>query len=164
MRKTIMLALAAAGLAGAGLGVATIPAGAQGAPPSAAPGMEGRGPGMHRPMGPMMGGMPRGPMEEGMHHMRDHGDDHEGDHGGGGMMHRMRAFSLIYPAADRALSGADVQKIAEAFLLFNGNHSWKVTEVTEEPNRVTFAFATADGTAIAHFAMDRHTARPERLS
>ena len=79
-------------------------------------------------------------------------------------MRRMREFSLVYPAPDRALSGPDVQKIAEAFLLFNGNHTWKVTEVTEEPNRVTFAFATPDGTAIAHFAMDRHTARPERLN
>ncbi len=49
----------------------------------------------------------------------------------------MRQFALIYPAADRNLSGADVQKIAEAFLLFNGNHSWKVTEVTEEPDQVT---------------------------
>ena len=134
MRKTIMLALAAASVAGAGLGLAPMPADAQGAPPPPAPGMEGR-PGMGRPM---MGGMPHGPMErEGWRHM------------GGGMMHRMRAFSLIYPAPDRALSGPDVQKIAEAFLLFNGNHSWKVTEVTEEPNRVLFALATPDGTAIA---------------
>ena len=100
----------------------------------------GMGPGMHRPM-----------MDGRMGHM-------------GGMMRRMRAFALVYPAADRALSGADVQKIAEAFLLFNGNHTWKVTEVTEEPNRVTFAVATPDGTAIAHFAMDRHTARPDRIS
>ena len=59
----------------------------------------------------------------------------------------MREFALIYPAPDRALSGPDVQKIAEAFLLFNGNHTWKVTEVVEEPNRVTFALATADGAA-----------------
>ncbi len=79
-------------------------------------------------------------------------------------MQRMRQFALIYPAADRNLSGADVQKIAEAFLLFNGNHSWKVTEVTEEPDRVLFTLTAADGGAIAHFAMDRHTGRPQRLS
>ena len=81
----------------------------------------------------------------------------------GGMMRRMREFALIYPAPDRNLSGADVQKIAEAFLLFNGNHTWKVTEVKEEPNEVSFALATSDGTAIAHFGMDRHTGRPQRL-
>ena len=85
-------------------------------------------------------------------------------YGPGGMMRRMREFSLIYPAPDRALSGADVQKIAEAYLLLNGNHAWKVTEVTEMPDRVTFALATPDGAAIAHFALDRHTARPERLN
>ena len=105
------------------------------------------------------------------------GDDQRGMHmpgrgemmGGGGMMGRrmhdmMRSFALIYPAPDRALSGPDVQRIAEGFLLFNGNHTWKVTEVAEEPDRVTFALATSDGIAIAHFAMNRHTGRPERLS
>ncbi len=80
------------------------------------------------------------------------------------MMRRMRQFALVYPVRDRALSGPDVQKIAEAFLLFNGNHTWKVTEVTEEGDRVLFAFATADGAPIAHFAMDRHTGRPTRIS
>ncbi len=144
MRKTIMLALLAGSLAGAGVTAGIRHAEAQGAPP---PDGAGPGPGMHRPM---MEGMNHGP-DGRMGHM-------------GGMMHRMRAFALIYPAPDRALSGPDVQKIAEAFLLFNGNHTWKVTEVAEEPNRVTFALATPDGTAIAHFAMDRHTARPERLN
>ena len=62
-----------------------------------------------------------------------------------GMMHRMREFGLIYPAPDRALSGAEVQKIAEAYLLLNGNHAWKVTDVTKTPDRVTFALATPPG-------------------
>jgi hypothetical protein len=148
MRKTIMLALVAGGLAaGGGLAALATQAHAQGAPPP--PGEDGGGPGMHRPP---MGGPMGGPMHHGpMGHM-------------GGMMHRMREFALIYPAEDRNLSGADVQKIAEAFLLLNGNHNWKVTEVKEEPNRVTFALATPNGDAIAHFAMDRHTARPERLN
>ena len=159
MRKTIMLALLAGSLVGAGAAVGVTQAEAQAAPP---PGMAG--PGMHRPMeegprGQMAEAGPRGPMGE---------DGPRGPMGGpmrrmGGMMRRMRQFALVYPTADRALSGPDVQKIAEAFLLFNGNHSWKVTEVTEEQNRVTFAIATPDGTAIAHFAMDRHNGRPERI-
>ena len=95
---------------------------------------------------------------------RDGGGMRPGEHGRMyGMMRRLRQFALVYPAADRALSGPDVQKIAEALLLYNGNHTWKVTEIVEQPARVTFAFAAPDGTAIAHFAMDRHTARPERI-
>jgi hypothetical protein len=137
-----MIALIAASIASGGVAVLATQAVAQGAPPPP--------PGMDR--GPMAGRMPGGP--GGMRAMR----------GPGGMMRRMRQFALIYPTADRNLSGADVQKIAEAFLLFNGNHTWKVTEVKEEPDQVTFTLASPDGGAIAHFAMDRHTARPTRLS
>jgi hypothetical protein len=141
-----MIALIAAGIASGGVAVLATQAIAQGAPPPP-PGMDGG------PMrGPMAGRMPGGP--GGMRAMR----------GRGGMMRRMRQFALIYPTADRNLSGADVQKIAEAFLLFNGNHTWKVTEVKEEPDQVTFTLASPDGGAIAHFAMDRHTGRPTRLS
>ena len=112
----------------------------------------------------MMGGQ-----EERMHGpdgMRGHeGAMHQqGGAHAGPMMRRMREFGLIYPVPDRMLSGADVQKIAEAFLLFNGNHTWKVAEVQEEANRVLFTLTTPDGAAIAHFAMDRHSGRPERLS
>ena len=151
LRKIAFLALIA--LAFAALAV-TLTGGlalAQDAPGGPPPGMRE---GMERP-----GMMREGPMRQDL--MRQ-GDGHS--HGPGGMMRRMREFGLIYPAPDRALSGADVQKIAEAYLLLNGNHAWKVTEVTETPDRVTFALATPDGTAIAHFAMDRHTARPERLN
>ena len=95
--------------------------------------------------------------------MQGRGMERDGMRGQGMWMRRMRQFALVYPATDRNLSGADVQKIAEAFLLFNGNHSWKVSDVAETPGQVTFAFATPDGTAIAHFAMDRHTGRPERV-
>ena len=151
MHKFTLLALAAGAAIGSGITVVGSQVQAQGAPP----------PGMERPGNDHMG----------MDHMAmDHmGGDmrHSGEEGPGWrmrmMMHRMRQFALIYPAADRALSGADVQKIAEAFLLFNGNHTWKVTDVAEEPNRVTFSFATPDGGVIAKFAMDRHTGRPERL-
>ncbi len=153
MNKIVALTLAAGIALGGGAFVAG-PAQAQDAPHPPPPGMMGgpRGPG-----GP--GGMMREGGPGGM--MREHGPGRPWRFGR--MMHRMREFALIYPAPDRNLSGPDVQKIAEAFLLFQGNHTWKVTEVKEEPNRVTFALATPDGTAIAHFAMDRHTARPERL-
>ncbi len=149
MRKPLMIALFATCIAGGGAAVLGTQAVAQGAPPPP-PAMDG-GP-MH---GPMAGRMPGGPMgRDGMRAM----------HGPRGMMRRMREFALIYPTADRNLSGADVQKIAEAFLLLNGNHTWKITEVKEEPDQVTFTLASPDGAAIAHFAMDRHTARPTRLS
>ena len=158
MRKTLLIALVAGSIAGGGIAAVATQALAQGAPPPA-PGMGGPGMGAPGMGGPGMGG-------PGMHPPMDGMGGPMGMHGGHmhGMMGRMRAFALIYPVRDRSLSGPDVQKIAEAFLLINGNHTWKITEVTEEPNRVTFALATADGQAIAHFAMDRHTARPERLS
>ncbi len=138
MNKYVALTLAAAIGFGSGAAVIGNRADAQGAPngPPPAGGMAEHRPGM----------MGRDGARQGM------------------WMARMRQFALIYPAADRNLSGADVQKIAEAFLVFNGNHSWKITDVTEEPDRVTFTIATPDGAAIAHFAMDRHTARPERIS
>ncbi len=146
MKKIIALSLAAGLTLAGGAACLVSRAQAQDAPRPPPPGMmDGHGGPMHGgPDGPM-----RGPGPVGWHHR---------------MMHRMREFALIYPTGDRNLSGPDVQKIAEAFLLFNGNHTWKVTEVTEEPSRVTFVLAAPDGTAIAHFAMDRHTGRPERLS
>ena len=157
MKKMIALALAAGIAVGGGAALVVDQAQAQDAPhPPPPPGMMGDpGPGMMAGRGPGVegrgpGGMMHGPGGMGWRMGR--------------MMHRMREFALIYPAPDRNLSGPDVQKIAEAFLLFNGNHTWKVTEVTEEPNQVNFALATPDGTAIAHFTMDRHTGRPERLN
>lgn len=142
MNKIIALTLAAGLCFGGGATLMGHRAEAQDGPHGPPPGMMGEhGPGMMGNRGPdRMGGGPRR------------------------WMGRMREFALIYPAPDRALSGPDVQKIAEAFLLFNGNHTWKVTEVSEEPNRITFALASPDGAAIAHFAMDRHTGRPERLN
>ena len=44
-------------------------------------------------------------------------------------MRRLRNFALVYPQEDRKLTPPDVQKIAEAFLLWHGNHTWKVVEV-----------------------------------
>jgi hypothetical protein len=83
---------------------------------------------------------------------------------GGGMHHHWPMGGLVFPAEDRALSGGDVQKIAEAFLLWNGNRTWKVANVAEnQDNTVSFAFAAPDGTVIARFSVDRKTGRFHRL-
>ena len=79
-----------------------------------------------------------------------------------GMM--MRTFALIHRAADRKLTPPDVQKIAEAFLLWNGNHAWKVLNVKPEGDAIGFDLATGDGSVIAHFTMDPATAHVTRVS
>ena len=85
-------------------------------------------------------------------------------HANGGPVGGLRAFALVYRQQDRALAPADVQKIAEAFLLFNGNHSWKVTDVAATADgKVGFTLATAEGSVIAKFAMDPHTAHVMRV-
>lgn len=86
--------------------------------------------------------------------------------GGHAWMHRHhpRPFALIYRQHDRNLAPADVQKIAEGFLLWNGNHSWKVTNVaatTDGP--IGFDLATQEGSVIAKFTMDPHTGRIQRV-
>jgi hypothetical protein len=77
----------------------------------------------------------------------------------------MRAFALVYPQPDRNLSAQDVQKIAEAFLLFHGNHTWKVVEVAPAADStIGFALATQEGSVIARFTMDPHTGRVTRTA
>jgi hypothetical protein len=72
-------------------------------------------------------------------------------------------FALVYRQQDRQLAPADVQKIAEAFLLWNGNHSWKVVDVAPASDgSIGFALATPEGSVIARFAMDPHTGRVTR--
>ena len=47
--------------------------------------------------------------------------------------------------------------------MWNGNRTWKVTDVADGPdNTVGFAFATQDGSVIARFSMDRKTGRVQR--
>ncbi len=76
---------------------------------------------------------------------------------GGGLL------GLMYRPADRKLTPPDVQKIAEAFLLWFGNRAWKVTEVGPVADHsVKFAFATADGSVIARYTMDTRTGRVTR--
>ena len=90
---------------------------------------------------------------------------HEHDWQHGGMMQRLRTFALVYPQQDRKLTPPDVQKIAEAFLLWHGNHDWKVIDVAPTPDGpIGFALATPDGSVIARFTMDPHTGRMERIS
>jgi hypothetical protein len=142
LATAVALSLAAAGGAGIAL--------AQPAQPPV--GMDG---------GPQAGPGPRGPMG---------GPGMRMEHPGPGMwghregMNRGRSFGLIHTPADRQLTAADVQTIAQGFLLWHGNHSWKVVDVKEQDdNTISFAFATPSGDVIARFTMDRHTGRPQRV-
>ena len=136
MRKTILTILAVLAIGGAATGV--LIANAQPAPPAA--GAE------NRP--PWMGWMRRG----------DDGQRAE-------RMRRMRTFALVYPQEDRKLTPPDVQKIAEAFLLWRGNHSWKVVEVAPAADgSIGFALATQEGSVIARFTMDPHSGRVTRTA
>jgi hypothetical protein len=149
MRRMLRAATAAASIAGFAAGCLLTQAGAQPAPPPGGP-MAG-GPSTGAP--PAFGGWRTGPHPGGpgwMHHA---------------MMHRIRTFALLYHTDDRQLTAPEVQKIAEAFLLWNGNRTWKVTEVTAGPDgKIGFAFATADGGVIARFAMDSKTGRVTRIA
>jgi hypothetical protein len=73
-------------------------------------------------------------------------------------------FALVYRQADRNLAPADVQKIAEAFLLWHGNHSWKVINVAPTSDgAIGFSLATQEGSVIARFTMDPHTGMLTRV-
>ncbi len=73
-------------------------------------------------------------------------------------------IGLLYTAPDRKLSQDDVRRIAEAFLLWHGNHEWRVTQLASDADHVTFSIATAQNTVIAGFSMDRHTGMLNRTS
>jgi hypothetical protein len=75
-----------------------------------------------------------------------------------------RNWGLFYPIADKNLSVADVQTLAQALLLRHGNHTWKVANVAQnQDDTISFAFASDNGDIIARFAMDTHTGRLRRL-
>jgi hypothetical protein len=84
-----------------------------------------------------------------------------------GMTHRdfdLRALALIYRQDDRQLGPADVQKIAEAFLLWNGNHTWKVSDPAPAADgTIGFSLTTADGSVVAKFTMEPHSGRIQRV-
>ncbi len=76
-----------------------------------------------------------------------------------------RDFALVYRQPDRRLAPADVQKIAEAFLLWNGNHTWKVTDVAAAADGpIGFSLTTPEGSVVARFAMDPHSGQITRVS
>ena len=116
-------------------------------PPFSSPSSDSRGLGPHRPdtIGPRGMGRP-----DGMDAMRRHPIDPS-------------MFGLIYRPDDRKLTAPDVQKIAESLLLWFGNRTWKVTGV--EPagdGQIAFAFATAEGSVVARFAMNPKNGRVVR--
>jgi hypothetical protein len=145
MRKTIVTAITAFLLGAISTGV--VISWAQPAPP---PGMAADGAPMARG-GPGMG-RGQGPWADRMREHHAH------------RMEMMRAFALIPRPEDRKLTPPDVQKIVEAFLLWNGNHTWKVINVKTDGDAIGFDLAVADGSVIAHYTMDPKTGRPTRIS
>ncbi|MBN8901696.1 MAG: hypothetical protein BGO51_02005 [Rhodospirillales bacterium 69-11] len=141
MRSTILAVMTAFVIGGATTGA--LVAQAQPAPPAAQvaeppPGPGPTGPHPHWMHGPGWGGM---------------------RHGGPGP----GTFALVYRQADRQLTASDVQKIAEAFLLWQGNHTWKVVDVAPTSDGpIGFSIATPEGSVIAKFTMDPHTGRVTR--
>lgn len=73
-------------------------------------------------------------------------------------------FALFYRQADKQLTTADVGTIAQAILLWHGNHTWKVADIGPGPDgSVQWAYTAPDGTVIARFGMDPHTGRITRI-
>lgn len=137
MHKTILAAVTALIIGG---GAGAIIANAQPASPPPTP-QAGQPPGPHR-----MGWMHR------MHEWRE----------GRGPI-APGTFALVYRHDDRQLTPPDVQKIAEGFLLWNGNHTWKVVNAAATPDgAIGFSLATQEGSVIASFTMDPHTGRVSR--
>jgi hypothetical protein len=143
MRPTLIAAAAAFVIGGIATGA--VLSQAQPAPP---PAEQTDGPSSNPGAHPGMMGWGHHMMQEGMH--RRHFD--------------LRTFALIYRQEDRNLVPADVQKIAEAFLLWHGNHTWKVSNVAATADGpIGFSLTTPDGSVVAKFTMDSHTGRIQRV-
>ncbi len=83
-------------------------------------------------------------------------------------MHRREGmagtFALFYPTADRQLGPQDVQIIAQAILLWHGNHTWHVSDIAPGPDdTIQFAYTAGDNTPIARFTINVHTGRITRV-
>lgn len=117
------------------------------------------------PGGLPQGGFPPGGPGDHMHPGPMAWGPHPGMHGPWDHMRDMaRTWGLFFNQKDKNLSDSDVQTLAAAVLLIHGNHSWKVTDVADAADgTVTFAYATADGSVIARFSIDRHTGRLTRI-
>jgi hypothetical protein len=75
-----------------------------------------------------------------------------------------QTWGLFFNQRDKNLSDADVQVLAQAILLVHGNHTWKVVDVADAADgQATFAYATADGSVIARFQINRHSGRVQRI-
>ena len=138
MRQTTLAAAAAFAIGGIATGA--VVAHAQPAPP---------------PAQRMDGAPPR-------HHWAGGWGHHREEEGGGWKHHHggERPFALIYRQHDRQLPSGDAQKIVEGFLLWNGNHTWKMTNVAATPDgAIGFDLATQEGSVIAKFTMDPHSGR-----
>jgi hypothetical protein len=93
-----------------------------------------------------------------------HGWMHRHHFAGHGRSFDRSKFALIYRQPDRQLAPADVQKIAEAFLLWNGNHTWKVTDVAAAADGpIGFSLITPEGSVVAKFTMDPHSGKITRV-
>jgi hypothetical protein len=168
MRQTVLAAAAAFVIGGIATGA--VLSQAQPAPP---PAQQLDGAAQGGAQGAAQGAAPGGAMAE--NHWAGGWGHHRGPMGGPGgrpWMHRegmrraegLRKFGLIYRHADRQLAPADVQKIAEAFLLWNGNHTWKVGDVAATPEGpIAFSLTTSDGSVVAKFTMDPHTGKIARI-
>ncbi len=142
MRRFILPAVAALTIAG------VAPLYAQTAAPAPAPAQQERA----RPAPQMRDRDHARPGREGEHRM------HQGMRHGGPMA------GLFYRDVDRRLTNDDVQKIAEAMLVWHGQRDWRVTDVTEgADNTARFAYSTKEGGVIARFTIDRKTGRIQRV-
>jgi hypothetical protein len=118
-----------------------------------APPPDGAMPGASRPRGPDAMGWAGRP------------DMHPDMQGAMWRMHQMeQTWGLFFNQRDKNLSDGDVQVLAAAILLVHGNHDWKVIDVADAADgQATFAYATADGSLIARFEIDRHSGRIMRI-
>jgi hypothetical protein len=117
-----------------------------------------------QPAPPPVQEMSDGSMQSGAHPGMMGGHHHMMREGMEGRRHNLRTFALVYRQEDRNLAPADVQKIAEAFLLWNGNHTWKVSNLAPTADGpIEFSLATPEGSVVAKFSMDPHSGRVERV-
>jgi hypothetical protein len=117
-----------------------------------------------QPAPPPVQEMDAGPMHPGAHPAMMGGRHHMMREAMRGRLHNLRTFALVYRQEDRNLAPADVQKIAEAFLLWNGNHTWKVSNVAPTADGpIGFSLTTPEGSLVAKFTMDPHSGRIDRV-
>jgi hypothetical protein len=84
---------------------------------------------------------------------------HRGHHHRGGPL-----AGFFINRDNKNLTNDDVRKIAEAGLLWFGERTWRIGEVTDSGSRTArFTLTTENGGVIATFEMDRDTGRLRRV-